>query len=169
MIERCLLLTSMPRALSTLEGDPRQFSPLGAKANYSPVANRAVQTFSVESCLYPARRGTQRAFATGPTGTASVVANYCAHCLRGVLVVYFLLNYAKDRLDSNEMNSNFDLYCVHPFGLFDTDSKAIECGRFGRRFGVDQFVQVQSNLGFETRRDQGVFVFVFVVASRIRI
>jgi hypothetical protein len=88
VIERCLLLASMQRAFSTPEDDPRQFSPLGAKANSPSVANRAVQTSIVESCLYAARRGTQRAFATGHTGTASAVANYCADCLRGVLVEY---------------------------------------------------------------------------------
>ncbi len=40
---------------------------------------------------------------------------------------------------------------MHPFGSFDIDRKAIECERFGRRFGLDQFVLVQSKLGFGAR------------------
>jgi hypothetical protein len=86
VIERCLLLASMHRAFSIPEDDPRQYSPLGERANNHGVATRALQTSIVETCLYAARRGTQRAFATGHTGTASAVANFCADCLRGVLV-----------------------------------------------------------------------------------
>jgi hypothetical protein len=86
VIERCLLLASMHRAFSIPEDDPRQYSPLGERANNSGVATRALQTSIVETCLYAARRGTQRAFATGHIGTASAVANFCADCLRGVLV-----------------------------------------------------------------------------------
>jgi hypothetical protein len=88
VIERCLLLASMQRALSLPEDDPRQYSPLGMKANSPSVASRASQTSIVESSLYAARRGTQRAFATGHTGTASAVANFSSDCLREVLVEY---------------------------------------------------------------------------------
>ena len=86
VIERCLLLASMQRAFSVPEDDPRQYSPLGMKGNSSHVASRAMQTSIVEACLYSARRGSQRAFATGHTGTASAVANNCSDCLRVVLV-----------------------------------------------------------------------------------
>ena len=90
VIERCLLLASMQRAFVTpIEDDPaRHLSPLGVKANLPSVGNRAVQTSVVESCLYAARRAVQRAFATGHTGTASAMTNYCADCLRGVLVEF---------------------------------------------------------------------------------
>jgi len=97
VIERCLLLASMQRAFVMLiEDDPqRHLSPIGVKANLHSVGNRAVQTSVVESCLYAARRAVQRAFATGHTGTASAMANYCADCLRGVLVE-FLARRAED-------------------------------------------------------------------------
>jgi hypothetical protein len=91
VIERCLLLASMQRAFATLvEEDLQHYTPLGLpnnnNNNSSGSGKRALQTSIVESCLYAARRGTQRAFATGHTGTASAVANFCSDCLRGVLV-----------------------------------------------------------------------------------
>ena len=86
VIERCLLLASMQRAFGFPDDDPRHYTPLGQQAHSPGVGSRAVQTSIVETCLYAARRGTQRAFATGHTGTASAVANFCADCLRGVLV-----------------------------------------------------------------------------------
>jgi uncharacterized membrane protein YgcG len=88
VIERCLLMASMQRAFSINPDDIRHYSPLATKGNTSAVASGAVQTSIVESCLYAARRGTQRAFATGHTGTASAVANFCSDSLRGVLVEY---------------------------------------------------------------------------------
>lgn len=90
VIERCLLLASMQRAFAVpIEDDPENYlSPLGVKANSPSVGNRAMQTTVVESCLYAARRAVQRAIATGHTGTASAVANYCSDCLRGVLVEF---------------------------------------------------------------------------------
>lgn len=117
-IERCLLLASMQRAFVTNDGydddDDDQnvnssmtLSPLGESvkrsnssggggggnthnysSSFSLVGNKAVQTSVVETCLYATRRGVQRAFATGHTGTASAMANYAADCLRGVLVEY---------------------------------------------------------------------------------
>jgi conserved oligomeric Golgi complex subunit 4 len=97
VIERCLLLASMQRAFAVPEDDPRQYSPLSGieHRNSSSVGSRALQTAVVENCLYAARRGTQRAFATGHTGTASAVANFCSDCLRGV-VVEFLSRRAED-------------------------------------------------------------------------
>jgi hypothetical protein len=90
VIERCLLLASMQRAFAMpIEDDPQHhLSPLGDKANSPSVGNHAVQTSVVESCLYATRRAVQRAFATGHTGTASAMANYCCDCLRGVLVEF---------------------------------------------------------------------------------
>jgi hypothetical protein len=92
-IERCLLLASMQRAFSSMvEEDTRHYTPLGlstsSTSSNSAGGKRALQTSIVESCLYAARRGAQRAFATGHTGTASAVANFCCDCLRGVLVEY---------------------------------------------------------------------------------
>jgi hypothetical protein len=96
VIERCLLLASMQRAFSIPEDDPRQYSPLGLqKSNTAAVGSRALQTSIVETCLYAARRGTQRAFATGHTQCASAVANFCSDCLRGVLAE-FLARRAED-------------------------------------------------------------------------
>ncbi|KAL3908778.1 MAG: hypothetical protein SGILL_008352, partial [Bacillariaceae sp.] len=60
------------------------FSPVSITGERSTSA--ALQTSAVESSLYAAKRGTQRAFATGHTGTASGVVNQFAECLRGVLV-----------------------------------------------------------------------------------
>lgn len=90
VIERCLLLASMQRAFVTpIDEEPtRHLTPLGHKSNLPTVGNRAMQTSVVESCLYAARRSVQRAFATGHTGTASAMTNYCADCLRGVLAEF---------------------------------------------------------------------------------
>eukprot|EP00934_Nitzschia_sp_Nitz4_P006199 Nitzschia sp. Nitz4//scaffold98_size77359//3539//6343//NITZ4_005533-RA/size77359-snap-gene-0.0-mRNA-1//1//CDS//3329560712//6189//frame0 len=97
-VERCLLLASMHRAFVTSrdeEEDPSQLSPLSLMSSSSMVGTRAVQTSVVEACLYATRRGVQRAFATGHTGTASAMANYSADCLRGVLAE-FLARRAED-------------------------------------------------------------------------
>lgn len=85
-IERCLLLASMQRAFIQPDTDPRYISPLGMKGHSSQVATRAFQTSLVEACLYAARRSTQRAFATGHTGTASAMANFASDALGGVLM-----------------------------------------------------------------------------------
>ena len=86
-IERCLLLASMQRAFVTPDNDPRYLSPLGIKGHSSShVASRAFQTSLVETCLYAARRSTQRAFATGHTGTASAMANFASDAIGGVLM-----------------------------------------------------------------------------------
>lgn len=87
-IESCLLLASMQRAFSVHPEDPQQYSSLSIAGNM-PVEG-ALQTSVVESSLFAARRGTQRAFATGHTGTASAVANQFAECLRGVLVQFMI-------------------------------------------------------------------------------
>lgn len=82
-IERCLLLASMQRAFVSSD----TYSPLGMKGHSSPNASsKALQTSMVETCLYAARRSTQRAFATGHTGTASAMANFAADALGGVLM-----------------------------------------------------------------------------------
>ena len=92
VIERCLLLASMQRAFNIPEDDIRQYSALSGgldasgKSMGGNVGSRALQTSLVETCLYAARRSTQRAFATGHTGTASAVANFCSDCLRSILV-----------------------------------------------------------------------------------
>jgi hypothetical protein len=85
-IESCLLLASMQRAFAISPDDPRQYSALGIMGE-KPIGG-ALQTSLVESSLFAARRGTQRAFATGHTGTASAVANQFADCLKSVLVQY---------------------------------------------------------------------------------
>ena len=90
-IESSLLLASMQRAFAILSDDPRQYSSLGTTTGRtSGTINRngPLKTSIVESSLYAARRGAQRAFATGHTGTASAVTNYFADCLRDVLVQY---------------------------------------------------------------------------------
>ena len=97
VIESSLLLASMQRAFSIPHDDPRQYSALalsnrGLNSNHKAMSNPSrggpLQTSLVESCLYSSRRATQRAFATGHTGTASAVTNHVAECLRGVLVSY---------------------------------------------------------------------------------
>ena len=101
-IERCLLLASMQRAFvqSNYEDDARYYRPLstldhhrhhssssgshGGKAASN--SEQALQTTLVDTCLFAARRGTQRAFATGHTGTASAMTNFTAECLTDVLL-----------------------------------------------------------------------------------
>lgn len=82
-IERCLLLASMQRAFVAPDTSPKYYRPLSTSKLSS---SKALQTSVVETCMYAARRGTHRAFATGHTGTASAATNFCADCLTGVLV-----------------------------------------------------------------------------------
>jgi len=99
-IESCLLLASMQRAFSISPEDARQYSALGGKAASAfassgrPVPPATMKgplkTSIVESSLYAARRGAQRAFATGHTGTAAAVTNYVSGCLRDVLAQYLI-------------------------------------------------------------------------------
>lgn len=84
-IERCLLLASMQRAFVASDMDPRYYRPLSVSSG--GVANQAQHTAVVDTCLYAARRSTQRAFATGHTGTASAMTNFCAECLSVLLEV----------------------------------------------------------------------------------
>ena len=83
-IESCLLIASMQRALAIQSDDPRQYSSLATVRTSK--TNNPLKTSIVESSLYAARRGAQRAFATGHSNTASAVTNYFADCLRDVLV-----------------------------------------------------------------------------------
>jgi len=84
-IERCLLLASMQRAFVSSDEDPRYYRPLSLSSAASGMtADSALQTTVVDTCLYAARRSTQRAFATGHTGTASAVTNFCVDALMGV-------------------------------------------------------------------------------------
>lgn len=88
-IERCLLLACMQRAFSSSDrNDHRYYRPIALNAeNRSGIADKALQTSLVEACLFAARRASQRAFATGHTGTASAMTNFCVECLRDVLLV----------------------------------------------------------------------------------
>jgi conserved oligomeric Golgi complex subunit 4 len=98
-IERCLLLASMQRAfVSTNDDDPRSYRPMSTtsaaasagKGGTPAVMNSGagtvsvLQTTLVETCWYAARRGTQRAVATGHAGTASAVINFTVECLNDV-------------------------------------------------------------------------------------
>lgn len=99
-IESTLLVASMQRAFAISPDDPRQYSALGmtqtTSANAGSVSrmnrntNGPLKTSIVESSLYAARRGSQRAFATGHASTASAVTNYFANCLKNVLVQYLI-------------------------------------------------------------------------------
>jgi hypothetical protein len=78
--------------------DPRYYRPLslggsgsGGSSHHNTgssggAGSQAMQTALVETCLYAARRGTQRAFATGHTGTASAMTNFCVDTLQNVLL-----------------------------------------------------------------------------------
>ena len=91
-IERCLLIASMQRAFDyTNDDDPKSYRPMSTLSSSSSSNNNnaaanvdAWQTILVETCWYAARRGTQRAFATGHTGTASAVTNFVVECLTDV-------------------------------------------------------------------------------------
>jgi conserved oligomeric Golgi complex subunit 4 len=89
-IERCLLLAGMQRAFVVQldrrnTKDARCYRPLSMASGSSPT--QALQTTLVETCLYAARRGTQRAFATGHVGTASAMTNFGVDCLTVLLEV----------------------------------------------------------------------------------
>lgn len=88
-IERCLLLATMQRAFSSSDTtDPRSYRPISLTSDYNgSVPERALQTTLIEACLFAARRASQRAFATGHTGTSSAMTNFCVECLRDVLLV----------------------------------------------------------------------------------
>ena len=81
-IERCLLLASMQRAFSSQP----HYTDLGAKGHKPGVGVHAKKTSLVETCLFSARRSGQRAFATGHSGTASAMANFCSDTIGGVLL-----------------------------------------------------------------------------------
>jgi conserved oligomeric Golgi complex subunit 4 len=81
-IERCLLLASMQRAFSSQP----HYTDLGAKGHKPGVGVQAKKTSLVETCLFSARRSGQRAFATGHSGTASAMANFCSDTIGGVLL-----------------------------------------------------------------------------------
>jgi conserved oligomeric Golgi complex subunit 4 len=101
-IERCLLLASMQRAfVASPDADARYYRPLsslnksgggtagGGSASGGGMGgsgSEALQTALVDTCLYAARRSTQRAFATGHTGTASAMTNFCVDALSAVLL-----------------------------------------------------------------------------------
>lgn len=101
-IERSLLLASMQRAFvqaSTSSSDPRLYTDFGIHGNNNNNNRTTNSTVGgdrpgkyakksnlVETCLYATRRATQRAFATGHTGTASATANFASDCLGGVLL-----------------------------------------------------------------------------------
>jgi len=101
VIERCLLLASMQRAFVASDADLHYYRPMtvsdaasiSSSSSASAAAsaavggnNLALQTVMVDTCLFAARRSTQRAFATGHTGTASAMTNFCVDCLTGVLL-----------------------------------------------------------------------------------
>ena len=81
-IERCLLLASMQRAFSSQP----HYSELGFKVHNPGISVQAQKTSLVETCLYAARRSGQRAFATGHSGTAAAMANFCCDTIGGVLL-----------------------------------------------------------------------------------
>ena len=91
-IERCLLIASMQRAFDyTNDEDPKSYRPMSTLSSSSSGSKTSTaapvdawQTILVETCWYAARRGTQRAFATGHTGTASAVTNFVVECLTDV-------------------------------------------------------------------------------------
>jgi len=102
-IESTLLLASMQRAFAISSDDPRQYSTLGlsktnsSSNNFGSRMNTSgpLKTSIVESSLYAARRGSQRAFATGHGSTASAVTNYFTNCLKNSLV-HYLIRRAED-------------------------------------------------------------------------
>jgi hypothetical protein len=90
-IEKCLLLASMQRAFVSSDLDPRYYRPLSLSLESSVAAperarTKALQTSMVDACMYAARHGAQRAFATGHTSTASAMTNVVSDCLTGVLL-----------------------------------------------------------------------------------
>jgi hypothetical protein len=87
-IERSLLLASMQRAVHAANDSEAAYpySPLGMKSHSTSCGTRALKTSLVETCLYAARHGMQRAFATGHTGTAAACANFGSDILASVLL-----------------------------------------------------------------------------------
>lgn len=87
-IEKCLLLASMQRAFVSNDQDPRYYRPisLSSESSFGATRTKALQTSLVEACMYAARHGAQRAFATGHTSTASAMTNFVSDCLTGILL-----------------------------------------------------------------------------------
>ena len=87
VIERCLLLASMHRAYASEANmeEARYYLPLAIRSGGNggqPSSNsKALQSVLIETCFYAARRASLRAFATGHTGTASAMANFCSEAL----------------------------------------------------------------------------------------
>lgn len=85
-IERCLLIASMQRTfVQSNYDDSRYYRPMSTLDSKNTTV-QAMQTTLVDTCLFAARRGTQRGFATGHAGTASAVTNFAAECLTDVLL-----------------------------------------------------------------------------------
>jgi conserved oligomeric Golgi complex subunit 4 len=80
-IERCLMLAAMQKAFVQSEEaieSPRSYRPMSTG---DALSEDCLQTTLVDSILLSARRGMQRAFATGHVGTASAMTNFTVDTL----------------------------------------------------------------------------------------
>jgi hypothetical protein len=123
-VEHCLLLASLQRAFAAPETEDHYYRPLSAGADSSTTI--AQQTSMVDACWYAARRSTQRAFATGHTGTASAMANFVADTL--AQVVTEVLRQRAEDLGVAHLKPGEGLL-VGSAGIFNNASNLIRAGQ----------------------------------------
>lgn len=149
-IERCLLLASMQRAfMQSNYDDARYYRPMWTLS--SSATDEALQTTLVETCLYATRRGMQRAFATGHTGTASAMTNFAVECLTDI-VLEVLTRRAED-LGVHALKPGEGLL-VGSANLFNNASNLIRQGG-GAVGGVAQPAKIKDELMRKQKREEG--------------
>jgi conserved oligomeric Golgi complex subunit 4 len=149
-IERCLLLASMQRAFvqSNYE-DARYYRPMSTLQSAATV--QALQTTLVETCLYAARRGSQRAFATGHAGTASAMTNFAVECLSDI--VNEVLTRRAEDMGVHPLKPGEGLL-VGSANLFNNASNLIRQG--GAVGGVVQPAKNKDELIRKQKREEGI-------------
>jgi hypothetical protein len=134
----------MQRSFVQPETDPRYYQPLAAlvtgtgdqppqatalsvssSSSSTGSSNQALQTAMIDTCLYAARRSTQRAFATGHTETASAMTNFCVDCLNDILLE--VLSHRADELGVALLKPG-DGLLVGSAGIFNASTLMIRQG-----------------------------------------
>lgn len=144
-VEHCLLLASLQRSFCTPDTEARYYRPLGIDLSEAP-NSQAQQTSMVDSCWYAARRSTQRAFATGHTGTASAMANFVGDTL--AQVVTEVLRQRAEDLGVAHLKPGEGLL-VGSAGIFNNASNLIRAGQknVGGADGVMRKQKVKEQIG----------------------
>ena len=144
-VEHCLFLASLQRAFCTPDTEARYYRPLGIDLSEAP-NSKAKQTSMVDACWYAARRGTQRAFATGHNGTASAMANFVGDTL--AQVVTEVLRQRAEDLGVAHLKPGEGLL-VGSAGIFNNASNLIRTGpkTVGGADEVTRRLKLQEQIG----------------------